>query len=258
MTMRWTRSARRATALMILLAAAACGGGGALPTEAGTGGETGGPDGGGVDDGGSVGGGDNGGGTGGETPAPVTVTVIVGESGFQPGTVTIPVGSTVVWQVIDNHHDVTFVGSAPSGGDIPDTDEGESAARTFDQPGTYDYYCDRHDGEELGTVVVTAAGDGGTGGGGGGDVPTDPSTAAVVRTPGDSFSPASVTIATGGTVQWQISGDDHNVTFTGAAPPGGNIPTTGGATVSRSFPDAGRYDYFCTRHSGMTGAVVVE
>jgi plastocyanin len=79
-----------------------------------------------------------------------------------------------------------------------------------------------------------------------------------VRTVGDSFSPNSVTIAAGGTVAWTISGDDHNVTFTGAAPPGGNIPTTGSGTISRSFPTAGRYDYFCTRHSGMTGAVTVQ
>jgi plastocyanin len=59
-------------------------------------------------------------------------------------------------------------------------------------------------------------------------------------------------------VHWQISGDQHNVTFTGAAPPGGNIPNTEGQTVAREFPVAGRFDYFCTRHSGMTGAVVVQ
>ena len=248
MNHRWTRPARRATALAILLALAACGGGGALPTEADDGGDPGsdggGPAGGSGGSGDGTGGGTGGtgggtggsGGSGGEAPAPTVVTVLVGESGFQPGRITIPVGSTVVWRVIDNHHDVTFVSAAPAGGDVPDTDEGESASRTFDQAGTYDYYCDRHGGED----------------------PAGPPVAAVVRTPGDSFSPASVTIAAGGAVQWQISGDDHNVTFTGAAPPGGNIPTTGSATVSRSFPEAGRYDYFCTRHSGMTGAVVVQ
>ena len=268
--MQATTTSRRARSsallLLLALATAACGGGGAvLPTEAGSGDGTGTPPtdnntgGGGGNDGGGAGGGggDDGGGSGGGAQ-PVTVTVIVGENGFSPSSVTVPVGSTVVWQVIDNHHDVTFVGDAPDGGNVPDTDEDESASRTFTVAGTYEYYCARHDGEEMGTIVVTAAGDGGTGGGdnGGGEPPAGD--AVTVRTVGDSFSPSSVTIAAGGTVSWQISGDEHNVTFTGSAPPGGNIPNTEGATVSRSFPTAGRYDYFCTRHSGMSGAVTVQ
>ena len=58
---------------------------------------------------------------------------------------------------------------------------------------------------------------------------------------------------------WQISGATHNVTFTGASPAGGNIPDTGpGNTVSRTFDGAGSYAYQCTRHSGMTGVVVVD
>lgn len=236
---------RRNVALLAVLASVGCGGGGAvLPTDVdtGTGGEPAGPS-----DGGSV---------GGATPVTVTIT-IDDEGGFSPASTTIPVGSTVVWQVLDNHHDVTFVGAAPAGGSIEEIDEDESASRTFTEPGTYGYFCERHDDDAERGVIVVQAGDGGGDDGGGGE-PQEPGTSATVRTVGDSFSPASVTIAAGGTVQWQISGDEHNVTFTGAAPPEGNIPNTEGATVSRSFPSAGRYDYFCTRHSGMTGAVTVE
>jgi plastocyanin len=94
----------------------------------------------------------------------------------------------------------------------------------------------------------------GTGSGGG----SSPSTA-TVTTPGNTFSPAAVTLATGGTVTWQFTGSTrHNVTFNGAAPTGGNIPDTdAGASVARTFGAAGTYSYQCTRHAGMTGQVIV-
>jgi plastocyanin len=80
-----------------------------------------------------------------------------------------------------------------------------------------------------------------------------------VTTPNRTFSPPSVTVAAGGKVTWQFSGAVHNVTFTGAAPTGGNIPDQAvGNAVSRTFPTPGTYSYQCTRHSGMTGNVVVQ
>jgi plastocyanin len=99
---------------------------------------------------------------------------------------------------------------------------------------------------------------------GGGTTPPPPPPASppagsvTVTTPGEVFSPATVTIGVGGTVTWQISGATHNVTFGALAPAGGNIPDTRGATVSRQFSTAGNYDYACTRHAGMTGRVVVQ
>ena len=84
------------------------------------------------------------------------------------------------------------------------------------------------------------------------------STSATVTTPGTSFSPTTVSVAPGGTVTWQISGGTHNVTFGAAKPAGGDIPDTGaGRSVARVFPAAGTFDYQCTRHSGMTGRVLV-
>lgn len=79
-----------------------------------------------------------------------------------------------------------------------------------------------------------------------------------VTTPGESFSPSTVTIAPGGTVTWQISGATHNVTFNTLAPTGGNIPDRSSGSVARTFPAAGTYDYRCTRHNGMNGRVVVQ
>ncbi len=82
---------------------------------------------------------------------------------------------------------------------------------------------------------------------------------AVFTTPNNTYSPATVTIQTGETVTWQFSGAVHNVTFAGAAPTGGNIPDQQpGNAVSRIFPIAGTYGFDCTRHSGMTGQVVVQ
>jgi plastocyanin len=101
---------------------------------------------------------------------------------------------------------------------------------------------------------------------GGSTTPTPPPTnpgpplAATVTTPGETFSPAAVTIRTGGTVTWQFTGSTrHNVTFNGNAPTGGNIPDTdAGGSAQRTFATAGTYNYTCTRHSGMNGSVTVQ
>jgi plastocyanin len=83
---------------------------------------------------------------------------------------------------------------------------------------------------------------------------------AIVTTPGTTFSPANVTIGAGGTVTWQFTGGTrHNVTFSGTAPTGGNIPDTDpGGSAARTFAAAGTYSYTCTRHAGMNGTVVVQ
>ena len=105
----------------------------------------------------------------------------------------------------------------------------------------------------------------------GGGTPTEPSTpgptpgpaptapgSATVTTPGTSFSPTTVSVAPGASVTWQITGGTHNVTFGTNKPTGGDIgDTDAGRSVSRTFPAAGTFDYQCTRHSGMTGRVVV-
>lgn len=281
-------------------------------------------------------------------PAPSTATVQGVEDAFTPSAVTIAAGGTVTWTMVDEEHDVTWTGAAPTGGSIERIDRGRSVSRTFPAAGTYTYTCDRHDGDHGGTVTVTQGGTvspvltsvritpsspavavGGTlqltatpldqagqvmtgvpaaawttsdapratvsaagavtgvaagtaavtaritHGGvtreaavtvtvGGMTTPPPPPPgaplAATVTTPGTSFSPATVTIGTGGTVTWQFTGGSrHNVTFSGTAPTGGNIPDTDvGGSASRTFSAAGTYSYTCTRHSGMNGTVVVQ
>jgi len=281
--------------------------------------------------------------------APSSAAVQGVEDAFSPSAVTIAVGGTVTWTMVDEEHDVTWTGAAPPGGGTGRIDDDESVSRTFPVAGTFVYTCSRHDGDHGGTVTVqgtaqapvltsvvvsppspsvavgatvqltaTALDQGGrtmtglpaaqwstadaakatvsasglvtgvaagtvavtsriTHGGatrvatvnvtvGGATTPTPPPTSptpspsATVTTPGESFSPANVTIGVGGTVTWQFTGSTrHNVTFNGTAPPGGNIPdTSAGGSVQRQFTAAGTYAYTCTRHSGMNGTVVVQ
>lgn len=76
---------------------------------------------------------------------------------------------------------------------------------------------------------------------------------------GATFSPDTVKIVVNGTVTWSFPGPEiHNVTFDGTPPAGGNIADRSTGAEARTFADAGRYPYRCTRHAGMNGAVVVR
>ncbi|MEP6831815.1 MAG: CHRD domain-containing protein [Gemmatimonas sp.] len=85
----------------------------------------------------------------------------------------------------------------------------------------------------------------------------NPAVASVEATVGNQFTPPTVTIATGGTVTWGFASVLHNVTFSSGGAPSA-IPNTSGQQVSRTFPTAGRFDYDCTLHPGMTGTVIVQ
>ncbi len=78
---------------------------------------------------------------------------------------------------------------------------------------------------------------------------------ATVTTPGNSFDPASVDIAAGGTVTWTL-GNAHNVVFNGGTGAPANIGIV--SSESRRFNLAGTFGYQCTLHSGMTGQVIVH
>ncbi|GAB4366891.1 MAG: plastocyanin [Elainellaceae cyanobacterium] len=90
-----------------------------------------------------------------------TVTVKMGaDSGmlaFEPSTVTIKAGDTVKW--VNNKlppHNIVFEGSAASKSHQQLMfSPGESYEATFDEPGTYSYYCAPHRGAGMaGKVVV--------------------------------------------------------------------------------------------------------
>jgi len=96
------------------------------------------------------------------------------------------------------------------------------------------------------------------------DTVTFTTTAAIVTTvqvANNSFTPKDITIPVNTVVtwQWQTVTSVHNVTFA-ATPPGApaNIPDRSAVgTVSRTFNNAGTFNYECTNHPGMTGSVTV-
>src|ERR1700681_914422 len=78
------------------------------------------------------------------------------------------------------------------------------------------------------------------------------------------FSPSSVTIQPGDTVQWTWSSSGHSSTSGTPGNPNG-IWDSGilnqGATFSHTFNTAGSFPYYCTPHGqccGMTGTVTVS
>ncbi|MCO5225423.1 MAG: cupredoxin domain-containing protein [Thermomicrobiales bacterium] len=80
----------------------------------------------------------------GASPGDEFTLVDIGQNGFQPVSTTVTNGGTVIWRNTDafSAHQVTWTSldlndSAP----IP---SGGEYAYTFDEPGTYDYYCGPH------------------------------------------------------------------------------------------------------------------
>jgi plastocyanin len=79
----------------------------------------------------------------------------------------------------------------------------------------------------------------------------------------NDFSMHAITVPVGGSVQWtNDSAVTHTVTFTDAL----RIPADNGtfnkkvepgASVTRSFPAAGTYAFFCMIHPGMQGTITV-
>lgn len=79
-------------------------------------------------------------------------TVIIQDVSYQPSSLTVPAGTTVTW--INRgivRHTVTSTNGLFDSGRLA---SGGSFNYTFDEPGTYDYYCTIHP-YTLGTIIVT-------------------------------------------------------------------------------------------------------
>ena len=81
---------------------------------------------------------------------------------------------------------------------------------------------------------------------------------ATVNMPGTLFSPTNVDIAQGGTVSFVFPALAHNVLFNSTAGAPQDIPITSNATVTRTFATKGTFNYVCSIHTGMIGAIVVR
>jgi plastocyanin len=105
------------------------------------------------------------------------------------------------------------------------------------------------------------------GGGGGGSSPTSPTPGpktVVVTISDDMYTPKSVSINPGDTVQWVVAPGSlttHTATDVGGTFDSGFIFTTAGVTFSQKFSTNGiTYNYSCKTHGaccGMKGSILV-
>ena len=75
-----------------------------------------------------------------------------------------------------------------------------------------------------------------------------------------AFAPATVTIAAGTSVVWEVRKDpeQHTVTPVEVGSFTGSGQLFAGDDYAARFTDPGRYDYVCSLHPFMTGTVIVE
>jgi plastocyanin len=107
----------------------------------------------------------------------------------------------------------------------------------------------------VGVILAGCSGDSGESLPPGTDAPTTASVPVrmsdhVVVTQGLSFSPSTLTITAGETVEFQI-GAGHNLVWDCAGD-----PLTG--TITRTFDEVGSFGYCCGIHGGMSGVIIVE
>lgn len=122
-----------------------------------------------------------------------TVTVSMEDNFFDQADITVEQGTTVTWvQNGENPHTTTsYDGLWDSG--MMAGGSGATSSFTFDEPGTYEYYCEPH--EEIGmvgTVTVTASDDSG------GMQDADDDAAGLPETGGPVLLPLAVLLVLGG------------------------------------------------------------
>lgn len=115
------------------------------------------------------------------------VTVSMEDNFFAPAEVAVEPGTTVTWvQNGENAHTSTSYDGLWDSGLIEGGAEG-SVSYTFDEPGTYEYYCGPHEAIGMvGTVTVS-------GGGGDDDSASSPSSASATMTSMSMSATASPT-----------------------------------------------------------------
>jgi plastocyanin len=115
-------------------------------------------------------------------------------------------------------------------------------------------------GGSTGTYGSSSNGGSGGGGYGGGDNQNPPPANTVNASASLAFSPNTLTINAGEVVTFAFGSVAHNVAFDN---PNAATPTDIGGlntntSIQRTFTTAGTYNYHCTIHPFMTGAVVVR
>jgi len=212
---------------------------------------------------------------------------------YLPYSITISVGDTVIWNNPDSAAHTVTSGTMSDGHDgMFDSSlfmSGSTFEFTFDESGTYDYFCMVHpwmtgkvvvneiketmvieepeqepmmDTESEPIVEPTL------------EPIMDPETMAIVSVPAGSaipgceetnecYLPYEITVSVGQTVTWSNDDSAAHTVSSGTV----NAGVTGvfdsglfmsGSTFEHTFEKAGTYDYFCMVHPWMTGIVTVN
>ena len=81
----------------------------------------------------------------------------------------------------------------------------------------------------------------------------------VTATSSLTFTPSTLSIATGQTVSFAFGAVAHNVYFDAKTGAPADIPgTNANVSVTRTFAAAGTYHYICRIHPSMQGTIVVQ
>lgn len=192
------------------------------------------------------------------TSSPPTGAIQIVDNAFTPISKTVQVGSLVTWANTGAlPHTVTDrAGSFDSGLMMP----GDTYAKRFSAPGTFNYICTLHPGMTATIVVVGADGTAppastpvdsppsSTGSRG-----TGPSNVAVVD---NAYRPTDISVAVGSTITWANTGAlPHTVTDRSGGFDSGLLMS--GDAFRRTFRETGAFEYFCTIHPEMVGTVTV-
>lgn len=92
--------------------------------------------------------------------------------------------------------------------------------------------------------------------------PGPPVATALIQIADNSYSPRTVLLSVGGQVTWSWTPgnvNSHNVLFTSPGAPAGHpMLKANGSDHTATFPTAGQYNFQCSNHGSMTGAIFVE
>ena len=200
-------------------------------------------------------------GIGGAEAAEATVTFT---DRANPATLDVASGTTVTFANQSGERRRVRSKDGPEEFDSGNIEPGDSWSVVLHGAGNYPYVDERdhddtafHGTITVGAVTQSAGGSAGAPAGSsppsGSPAPSAPTTASVAILD-RSFSPATATVAPGGTVSWTNQSDrDH--TATGAGFDSGVLG--GGGRFSHTFPSAGTFAYICDIHPEMRASVTV-
>jgi plastocyanin len=201
-----------------------------------------------------------------------TVSVKIEDFIFDPGTITVSAGTTVVWTNLDSvPHTVTSTSGIFDSGVM---DEGEIFSYTFRDPGTYDYYCLLHPYMKAKVIVTPSEGprpaaagmsqveerrveDQAEEGQAEDSRPAaDQEQSVLVEIKQHTYDPDSITVPVGTTVVWRnFDSVPHTATSTNGLFDSGIMDQN--ENFSYTFRDPGTYDYYCLLHPYMKAKVIV-